>query len=228
MLERTELVIDVISDVVCPWCFIGMKRLEQAISLIDDVQIKPRWRPFQLDPDVPAKGLPRAKYMLDKFGSEERITAMHAQIAQLGELDGIRFNFEDIQVAPNTLDSHRLIRWAGSPKAPDGTQSLIVKRLFELYFEEGRDIGDHKVLTEAAEECGMDGGLVAALLLSPADIESLRAEMQSARAMGVSGVPSFVLENRYVLVGAQETTSLVDALRQVASAKARGELSKDA
>lgn len=227
MLERTELVIDVISDVVCPWCFIGMKRLEHAANLVEDVEIKPRWRPYQLDGNIPKGGLPRKKYMLDKFGSEDRINQMHERISQLGEVEGIRFNFDAIQVSPNTLDAHRLIRWAGSPKAPAGAQRLMVKRLFELYFEEGRDIGDHNVLIEAADECGLDAALVTALLPSPADEESLRAEIASASAMGITGVPSFVFESRYVVVGAQVSEMLADAIRQIGAAKARGELAKD-
>lgn len=228
MLERTELVIDVISDTVCPWCFIGMKRLEHAASLVPEVEVKVRWRPYQLDSNVPAAGLPRRQYMLDKFGSEERLHDMHAQISQLGELEGIRFNFADIEVAPNTLDSHRMIRWAGSPKAPAGAQTLMVRRLFEMYFEEARNIGDHEVLVEAAGECGLDTALIRTLLASPADTDSIRDEISTASQMGVTGVPCFIVENKYALVGAQETERLADAIRQIAGAKARGELPTDA
>lgn len=228
MIEQTELVVDVISDVVCPWCFLGMKRLEHAARLVDNVAVRTRWRPYQLDRDIPAGGLPRHAYMLGKFGSEERLHEAHTRLAELGELEGIRFNFADIAVAPNTLDTHRMIRWAGSPKAPAGAQTQMVRRLFELYFEEARDIGDHAVLVEAAGECGLDAALIEALLASNADVEDVRKEIATASEMGVTGVPCFIFEGKYAVVGAQEADTLADAIRQIAGAKVRGELPTDA
>lgn len=228
MLERTELVVDVISDTVCPWCFVGMKRLERAARLVEDVEVRARWRPYQLDPAIPAGGLPRRDYMLNKFGSEEKLHEIHVRIAELGEIEGIRFNFADIQMSPNTLDAHRLVRWAGSPKAPSGAQTRMVRRLFELYFEEARDIGDHQVLAEAAGECGLDAALVSTLLASPSDADSVREEIATASQMGVTGVPCFIFEGKYAVVGAQEVDMLADAIRQIGGAKARGELPTDA
>lgn len=228
MIERTVLVVDVISDTVCPWCFLGMKRLEHAASLVEEIEVRARWRPYQLDPNIPAGGLPRRDYMLSKFGSEERLHEAHTRLAEMGELEGIRFKFGEIEVAPNTLDAHRLIRWAGSPKAPAGAQTQMVRRLFELYFEEARDIGDHSVLAEAAEECGLDGALVETLLASNADVDDVRAEIATAAEMGVTGVPCFVFEGKYAVVGAQEVDMLVDAIRKIGGAKARGELPADA
>jgi predicted DsbA family dithiol-disulfide isomerase len=221
---QPNLTIDVVSDVVCPWCFIGMKRLEHAASIASDVALAVRWRPYQLDPTIPAGGTPRREYMIAKFGSEERLHDIHSQVAGLGEIEGIRFNFGAIEVSPNTLDAHRLVRWAASPQSPPGTQTQVVRRLFELYFEEARDIGDHAVLAEAAGECGMDAALVETLLASNADADSVRAEIDTAAQMGVRGVPCFLLEGKYAIMGAQDANVLADAMRKVAEAKAKGEL----
>lgn len=228
MSNSDPITVDVISDVVCPWCFIGMKRLERAIALAGDVDVKVRWRPYQLDPNIPKAGLPRRQYMLDKFGSEEKLSQIHDQIVGLGEVEGIRFNFDAMETAANTLDAHRLIRWTGSPKAPEGAQSQAVKLLFEANFEEGRDIGDRAVLAEIAEEVGMDKALVETLLASPADEEAVKNEIGTAGQMGIRGVPCFLLEGKYAVMGAQEADVLADAIKQVAAAKARGELDANA
>ena len=227
MDETAKLTVDVISDVACPWCFIGMKRLERAIAMADGVEVAIRWRPYQLDPAIPPGGLPRKAYMLQKFGSEERLREIHDRIVPLGEVEGIRFNFDAMEVQANTLDAHRLIRWAASEKAPAGAQQQVVRRLFEVNFEEGRDIGDRAVLAEIAGEAGMDAALIQALLASNADVEAVQDEIETAGRMGVRGVPCFLIEGKYAVMGAQESETLADALRQVADAKARGELDKD-
>ena len=228
MEDRTKISVDVISDVACPWCFIGMKRLRRAIELAPDIDVNVRWRPYQLDPSIPPGGLPRKAYMLQKFGSEERLREIHDRIVPLGEVEGIRFNFDGMAVSANTLDAHRLIRWAASEKAPEGAQGQVVQRLFEVNFEEGGDIGDRAVLAEVAGEAGMDTGLIDALLTSNADVEAVQSEIETAGRMGVRGVPCFLLEGKYAVMGAQEADALADAIRQVAGAKARGELDKDA
>lgn len=222
--DARNITVDVISDVACPWCFVGMKRLEAAIEQLDDVSVTVRWRPYQLDPTIPSEGLPRRDYMVAKFGSAERLDQVAAQISQAGDAEGIRFNFDAMQVSANTLDAHRVIRWAGSPKAPENTQSRLVRRLFEMNFEEARDIGDKSVLVEAAGDMGLDAGLVEALLSSPADKDAVRAEIDTAAQMGVRGVPCFLLESKYAVMGAQDADTLADAIKNVAAAKARGEL----
>lgn len=222
-----ELSVDIISDVVCPWCFLGAMRLERAIALVPEITVAVRWRPYQLDPAIPPEGLPRQDYMLQKFGDRQKLDEIHASLIQLGEAEGIRFHFDTIAKMPNTLDAHRLIRWAGSSKSPTGAQERAARRLFELYFEESRDIGDRVVLTEAAADCGMDAALVTALLASNADIEAVQGEIATAASMGVRGVPCFIVENKYALVGAQEAETLADALREIAAAKTRGELEAD-
>ncbi|MER8388289.1 MAG: DsbA family protein [Mesorhizobium sp.] len=221
MNDENSITVDVVSDVVCPWCFIGQKRLDKAIAAVDiDVHI--RWRPFQLDPTIPPEGKNRRDYMVAKFGSEQRIREIHARIEPLGEAEGISFAFDAIKVAPNTLDAHRLIRWAGT--AGEAVQNRLVRRLFQLNFEEGANLGDHAVLIEAAREAGMDASVVETLLPTDADVEAVRTEIATASRMGISGVPCFLLEGKYAVMGAQDADTLADALRQVAAAKARGEL----
>ncbi|MCP9230287.1 DsbA family protein [Mesorhizobium sp. M0045] len=221
MNDENSITVDVVSDVVCPWCFIGQKRLDKAIAAVDiDVHI--RWRPFQLDPTIPPEGKNRRDYMVAKFGSEQRIREIHARIEPLGEAEGISFAFDAIKVAPNTLDAHRLIRWAGT--AGEAVQNRLVRRLFQLNFEEGANLGDHAVLIEAAREAGMDASVVETLLSTDADVEAVRTEIATASRMGISGVPCFLLEGKYAVMGAQDADTLADALRQVAAAKARGEL----
>jgi len=219
-----SLSVDVVSDVVCPWCFIGQKRLDRARSLVPDIGVAVRWRPYQLDPTIPPEGRDRRQYMLAKFGSEQRIREIHARIEPLGAAEGIAFNFEAIRIAPNTLDAHRLIRWAGA--AGDDVQYRLVRRLFQLNFEEGANIGDHAVLIEAARETGMDASVVETLLPTGADTDAVRAEIATASRMGITGVPCFLLEEKYAVMGAQEAETLADAFRQVAAAKQRGDLDK--
>lgn len=224
MSDRDSITVDVVSDVVCPWCFIGQKRLDKAVAAANDVEVHIRWRPFQLDPTIPPEGKDRREYMLAKFGNEQRIREIHARIEPLGEAEGINFAFGAIKVAPNTLDAHRLIRWAGA--AGEAVQNRLVRRLFQLNFEEGANLGDHAVLIEAAREAGMDASVVETLLPTDADIEAVRTEIATASRMGITGVPCFLLEGKYAVMGAQDADTLTDAIRQVAAAKARGDLEK--
>ncbi len=221
MRAPPSVTVDVVSDVVCPWCYVGQKRLEKAIQGLPDIAVEIRWRPFQLDPTIPSGGTDRKQYMLAKFGSEERIRQAHARIEPLGEAEGIAFAFSEIRVAPNTLDAHRVIRWAASGEP--GAQNRVVKRLFSLYFEEGANIGDHAVLAEAARDAGMDSAVVEAMLATGADRAEVESEAATAARMGITGVPCFLLESRYAVMGAQETDTLAEAIREVAQAKAHGE-----
>lgn len=224
MTKPTAITVDVVSDVVCPWCFIGQKRLDKAIAAAGDVEVHVRWRPFQLDPTIPREGKDRRDYMLGKFGSEERIREIHARIEPLGEAEGINFAFDAIKVAPNTLDAHRLIRWAGAMS--EEVQNRLVRRLFQINFEEGGNLGDHAVLIEAAREAGMDVSVAEALLPTDADAEAVQNEITTASRMGITGVPCFLIEGKYAVMGAQDAATLTDAIRQVAAAKANGELEK--
>ncbi|WP_336071459.1 DsbA family oxidoreductase [Nitratireductor rhodophyticola] len=214
--------IDVVSDVVCPWCYVGRARLKKALEAVPEISVNLRWRPFQLDPTIPPEGKSRRDYLADKFGDETRIRQMHEQLGTLGEAEGISFDFDAIALSPNTLNAHRVIRWAAT--AEPGVQDRLVGRLFALYFEEGEDIGNAAVLIQAAKEAGMDAAVVETLLATDADRTEVEQEIATAQQMGVTGVPCFLLEGRYAVVGAQEPATLADAIRQVAQAKADGTL----
>jgi predicted DsbA family dithiol-disulfide isomerase len=213
--EIEPLTIDIVSDVVCPWCYLGEKRLEQALAE-EAGPIVVRWRPYQLDPTIPEGGLDRAEYMEKKFGKSGRLQSVHDNLTRLGAEVGLPFAFDKITRSPNTLDAHRLIRWAASA----GVQSRVVDRLFEAYFVEGRDIGDRVVLTEIAAECGLDADLVERLLAEGADSEVVRQEVEQAQAMGVSGVPFFIFAGRLGVPGAQEPSALRQAMAEARQAMA--------
>ena len=196
--------LDVVSDTVCPWCYIGKKRLDQALVMHGGDGITLAWRPFQLDASIPEGGVDRKAYMEKKFGAERARTVGNT-IRELGEAAGITFRFEKIERSPNTLNSHRLVRWAGTA----GCQNEMVDILFRRYFEDGEDVGSHDVLLDAANEAGMDVDIVRDLLSKDADKELIRKEDALARQMGIQGVPSFVINSQWVLVGAQEPETLV-------------------
>ncbi|WP_269929411.1 DsbA family oxidoreductase [Aminobacter sp. HY435] len=210
-----KVTIDVVSDVVCPWCFLGAKRLQSALAALPDLDVEVRWRPFQLDPTIPPEGKERKAYMLAKFNDENRLKQAHSTLVSLGAVEGISFDFEAITVAPNTLDAHRVIRWAAA--SGDGVQGKLVSALFSYYFEQGKNIGDHAVLIEAAREAGMDAAVVEALLPTDTDRPEVSNEIVTASRMGITGVPCFLLDGKYAVMGAQETATLVDAIRQVAA-----------
>lgn len=198
--------LDVVSDTVCPWCYIGKKRLDQALALHGGEGITLRWRPFQLDASIPDGGVNRKAYMEKKFGSDpDRAKGVAKAIREYGDALGITFNFDRIEISPNTLDSHRLIRWAGTA----GCQSEMVDILFRRYFTDAEDIGRRDVLIDAAAEAGMDTDIVEGLLEQGADRELIQREDAMARQMGIQGVPSFVINSKWVMVGAQETQALV-------------------
>ena len=203
--------IDVISDTVCPWCFIGKRRLDAAVAQRPDLGIQVNWRPYQLDPNVPREGVERRAYFRAKFGDGERVKGMSETLVTYGAELGIADAFDKAEKRPNTIDSHRLIRWASSV----GVQDAVVEALFKAYFEQGRDIGDAAVLTSVAADCGMDAELVEELLASEADRELVLREAGLAGQMGVQGVPAFVLEGKYVLVGAQDTDVLLRVFDKV-------------
>jgi predicted DsbA family dithiol-disulfide isomerase len=221
MTEKTTISIDIISDVMCPWCYVGHKRLEKAISTLDDIDVEISWRPFQLDPTLPREGKDRQTYLNEKFGGKERAAGFYAQIEGAGKEEGIPFNFDAIKVSPNTLDAHRIIRWAAS--AGKDVQEKVVRRLFQLYFEEGANIADHEVLIKAARDAGMDSSIVETLLPTDADRDAVISEIRTAQQMGVSGVPCFIFEGRYAVMGAQDATVLADAISQITEAKEHGE-----
>ncbi|MDQ0999075.1 putative DsbA family dithiol-disulfide isomerase [Phyllobacterium ifriqiyense] len=213
-MTEKKFIIDVVSDVVCPWCFLGRKRLENALGMNPDIEASVNWRPFQLDPTIPRQGKDRNRYMQEKFGSSDKIFEIHQQLIELGKEEGIEFDFEAIKISPNTLDAHRLIRWAS--QATPNVQDAVVGILFSYYFEQGKDIGDRQVLLEAAEEAGMDVAIVDSLLATDADTVGVQQEIDTANQVGVRGVPCFILDQKYAVMGAQSADALADAIRQTA------------
>ena len=201
--------IDVISDVVCPWCYVGKRRLERALALVPQYAATVRWRPFRLDPTIPPEGISRDDYLTRKFGADGA-ASMFAQLQDLADPEGIVFNFDRIERSPNTVDAHRLIKWAQSEDLGDD----LVERLFVAYFSEGRDIGEADVLVALADEAGMVADEVRARLAGEEDRAETVAEVENAFRIGVSGVPCFILQESLVVMGARPAEIIVQAIGQ--------------
>lgn len=216
--------IDVISDVMCPWCYIGKRRLERALAERPDIAVDVRWRPFQLDASIPRGGMDRQEYLDRKFGPG-RAKEVYAGIEAAGAAEGIPFAFDRIEKSPNTVDAHRVVRWA----AAGGDQQAAVERLFAGYFTEGRDLTDPDYLAEVAVEAGLDRDIVARLLAGEADRDRVAEEVRLAQRMGVQGVPCFIFAAKYVVMGAQDPAILVQAIDQaVGDLTSQAEAAQDA
>jgi len=206
-----RFIIDVVSDVICPWCFLGKRRLDAALARLDGLDVFVRWRPFMLDPTIPPEGLARQDYMLAKFGPE-RLKTIHDPLIAAGEELGVPFDFDAVTRTPNTLDAHRLIRWSHTVER----QHETAERLFMAYWSEGQDVSDRGVLARCAGEVGINAEQIRELLDSAQDVEETKAEIQHAGNIGVTGVPTFILGQSYALVGAQSPEVLADAISRVA------------
>lgn len=193
------LKLDILSDPICPWCYIGKSHLDRALEARPDHPFSIEWHPFQLNPDMPREGMDRQAYLEAKFGGPEGAAEVYGRIAEAAQAAGLKIDFDGIRRTPNTLDAHRLIHWAGL----EGRQTAAVSRLFKAYFEEGQDIGDREVLLGIAEGIGLDPAMTERLIDSDADLENIRARDMHARNRGVSGVPTFVVANTHVVTGAQ-------------------------
>jgi predicted DsbA family dithiol-disulfide isomerase len=213
MGEKLRLHVDVVSDVVCPWCYVGKKRLEGALALIDDVDVSVRFRPFFLNPWIPREGIARDKYLEAKFGSVEAYKGIASNVAQAAASEGLEYNSAQISRQPNTTDCHRLIYWAEQR----GVSAAMKQRLMDLYFKEGADLTDADVLVQAAADCGLDPAEIRARLASEEDVEMIAQAAQAAANAGVTGVPTFILGGKYAVSGAQPSDQLASAIRQVAA-----------
>ncbi len=191
--------LDILSDPICPWCYIGKANLDRALEKAGDHPFAIEWHPFQLNPDMPRGGMDRREYLEAKFGGKEGAVRAYAPVVAQAEKAGLKIDFEAMQRTPNTLDAHRLIHWAGIEER----QTLVVDRLFKAYFVEGRDIGDPEVLADIADGAGMDAALVTRLLASDADADDIRNRDAHSRQMGVSAVPTFIVANSHAVPGAQ-------------------------
>jgi len=210
------LTIDVISDVICPWCFVGKRRLEKALG---DRPAVVRWHPFELNPDMPREGAELKPYYTEKFGSWKKAEELQAHVAAAGRDEGIAFQFDRVARIPNTLNAHRLIHLAGQRDAQDA----VVEALFRAYFLDGRDLTDPATLADIAAEAGLDRAEMADLLAGDAGLEVVRTEEDQVRRAGVSGVPLFIINSRVALSGAQPPRFFQQAFEQADAENTAGE-----
>ncbi|WP_171612165.1 DsbA family protein [Roseicella sp. DB1501] len=197
---RTRLPIEVVFDLVCPWCCLGIRRLQRMLRSRPDVAAELVWRPFLLNPDLAPQGVPRQEYLVRKFGGEERARRLHGTIAELGRAEGLEFRFDRIRRVPHSLDAHRLVRWSGR----FGMADAMVDILFEAYFTEGADIGDAAVLAGIAGRLGLDTPAARRFLATAAEVEAVHSDNLRAHRLGINGVPCFVVAGRHAIAGAQE------------------------
>lgn len=205
--------VDVVFDVICPWCYLGKRRLELAAALVPSVTVAVRWIPYFLEPDLPAGGADYRTHMAARFGDGATLDRVNARIAALGREDGIAFQFDRVKRIPDTLDMHRMIRWA----AVEGRANALVEVLQALYFCRGADLSRRETLLRAAREAGLDPVVIGALLDGDADRDAVRAEAEDARRRGVTGVPTLIVGGRHVMVGAREAEEIASLLNQVAA-----------
>jgi predicted DsbA family dithiol-disulfide isomerase len=215
--ESAALHIDVVSDVVCPWCFIGKHRLETALALVPDIAVAINWRPYFLNPWIPREGIDRQTYLETKFGSAERYAVIAERVAAAAAMEGLLYATDTISRQPNTLDCHRLILWSRSATDP----GRMKQRLMELYFSEAADLTDPNVLIQAAADCGMDGDLVRRLLASDADVDRVEADANAAKEAGIDGVPCFIFGGSVIVTGAQSPEYLANAIERTAGRHTR-------
>ncbi|MEO0467098.1 MAG: DsbA family oxidoreductase [Pseudomonadota bacterium] len=215
------VIIEMVSDPVCPWCWLGLRRLNAAVAATPEVDVKLLFRPFELDPSVPAGGVDYKDYMRTKLGGTgadtedpktSRFRAMRQALEQYGEDEGVPFAFNGITVRPNTLDAHRLVRWAqGQGKGAEAKEAL-----FSAYFRDHRDIGQADILVAVADEIGIDGAIVKDLLARGADVDEVRKEEAVFRQMGISGVPTYVADRSFALQGAETLENLQALIKRTA------------
>ena len=204
-----NLSVDVISDVICPWCFIGKRRLEKAIGAHCE-PVKVQWHAFQLNPTMPKEGISRREYRIRKFGSWERSMQLDANIVATGKDEGIHFNFDRMERTPNTVDGHRLI-WLADK---DGVQDAVVEALFRSYFTEGRDISNRQTLIDVVAEAGLDRGKAEAVLKGDEGMEAIKEAGEQSQRLRVDSVPFFVVNGKITLSGAQQPDTFLEAFMQ--------------
>jgi predicted DsbA family dithiol-disulfide isomerase len=197
MAEQIKL--DIMSDPICPWCYIGKAHLDKALAAHPDHPFAIEWHPFQLNPDMPAEGMGRRDYLEGKFGGKEGAVRAYAPVVEHAAAAGLKIDFEGMQRTPNTLNAHRLIHWAGI----EGRQTAAVAALFKAYFEDARDIGDTEVLADIADSIEMDAAVVTRLLGTQEDMQSIRDRDSHSRQMGINSVPTFIVAGQHAVPGAQ-------------------------
>ena len=204
--------IDVVSDIVCPWCFIGKHRLEKAIALNPDIPVEVHWRPYFLNDWIPREGISREQYLTTKFGSSERYKGIAQRVSAAASAEGLTYAMDKISRQPNTLDAHRLIRWADEI----GKAAEMKQRLMDLYFTEGADLTNHTVLAQAAADIGLDAEATRKALASDKDVAEIEREALSAKEAGIDGVPCFIFGGKFAISGAQAPEELAEAIERMA------------
>ncbi len=212
---KARLSVEVVHDLVCPWCYLGVRRLLRTLRRRPDLLVDLVWRPFLLNPDMPRGGMARADYVIRKFGGDERARRLYGSIAELGRGEGLAFRFDRIRRTPSSVDAHRLVRWA----AGFGRAVVVVEALFAAHFTEGQEIGDARVLAAVAGSCGLDPAAARAFLLGSEEVEAIHAENLRAHRLGINGVPCFVVSGRHAIAGAQEP-EVIERLLDVAAVEA--------
>ncbi|HWX61790.1 DsbA family oxidoreductase [Bradyrhizobium sp.] len=213
MSTLKPLKIDIVSDVVCPWCYIGKRRIEEALALVPDVPVEVHYRPYFLNPWVPREGISREEYLTTKFGSVEAYKGIAGRVVAAAKEEGLTYRPDLVQRQPNTTDCHRLIHWAQAI----GAAAEMKQRLMELYFRDGGDLTDTEVLVQAAADCGLDAEDVRRRLATDEDLALVSGQAQEAADKGVSGVPTYVFAQKYAVSGAQAADLLARAIRQVSA-----------
>ena len=203
--------LDILSDPICPWCYIGKTRLEKAMEAEPEHPFAIEWHPFQLNPDMPKEGMDRREYLETKFGGKENAVRVYGEIDRHAREEGLDIDFGAIQRTPNTIDAHRRIHWAGI----EGKQNAIVDALFQAYFRDGRDIGDIEVLCDLADGSGLDAAVIGKLLKTDEDVDMIRQRDAHSREMGVNSVPTFIVDNRHAVPGAQATELWVKVIHEL-------------
>ena len=212
---KARLSIEVVHDLVCPWCYLGVRRLFRTMRRRPDLLYELTWRPFLLNPDMPRAGMTRADYVIRKFGGEDRARRLYASITEIGAGEGVSFRFDRIRRTPSSVDAHRLVRWA----APMGRATEVIETLFAAHFSDGADIGDHTVLRAVAGSCGLDPTAAGLFLRSEEDVDAVHADNLRAHRLGINGVPCFVVAGRHAIAGAQEP-EVIERLLDVAAVDA--------
>jgi predicted DsbA family dithiol-disulfide isomerase len=203
--------LDIISDPICPWCYIGKSHLDKALLQFPDHPFVIEWHPFQLNPDMPDAGMDRREYLETKFGGKEGAARAYAPVVENAEKAGLTINLEKMERTPNTINAHRLIHWAGIEQR----QSFVVDLLFKAYFVDGKDIGDTGILADVAETAGMDSAVTRRLLATDEDIESIKNRDAHSRTMGISSVPTFIVANQHAVPGAQPPETWVSVIKDI-------------
>ncbi len=209
---KARLTVEVVHDLVCPWCYLGTRRLLRTIRSRPDLLVDLVWRPFLLNPDMPRLGMSRSDYVVRKFGGEDRARRLYTSITEIGRSEGVQFRFDQVRRTPSSVDAHRVVRWAARFGRADG----VVEALFAAHFADGRDLGDLAVLCAVAASCGLDPAAARAMLATRGGAGRVHADNLRAHRLGINGVPCFVVAGRHAIAGAQEP-EVIERLLDVAA-----------